>query len=594
MIGIREKMLAAFVVLSLVPLVFLGSISGYEMNRVGRDSVKESTDALDAQARTHLTRLAQDKAGISNDFFVAIEKDTGALQAYANDVFSNRERYGGPNYPAYRYARNLAANLPAYGFVNTSMGNGNGAWADWDHQLASSPYLNRSVVSRAASDPQYGAWVSAEMNSTLLLDKVLRPTYEKNRPNVVATWFVRSGGISTSYQQPVLDWGQLLSSGQRTPEWDESQEDYFRAAMIGPDPQKKPVWVGPYYDPVGNGWMISCVAPIYRLSEFIGVTGIDVTLDVVVDTVLGVSFLESGHAFLINRNGEAIAHRDLVQAMVNSSGRPVPIGSLESDSSAFGALTQNMRSGSNGIQKVKYADKMNYYVAFSPVSSPGFSLGVVVAENEISRPVRDTQDTINALTSTTITQVVLVDIAAITVAMVVGAVIARKIVRPIKKLTDLASKIGTGEIDESIFTSGALVVEPELTGRPDEIGELAKSFESMINAVREDIKKTPKSQIRIEIKDSVISRSFTDMGTPSAPVDTKETIKAELAAGTAEVVEMKDAALSDEVIARDGVAPDKAAPASSAEGIKICPYCGKELNFPKPPKFCPYCKELLS
>ena len=32
----------------------------------------------------------------------------------------------------------------------------------------------------------------------------------------------------------------------------------------------------------------------------------------------------------------------------------------------------------------------------------------------------------------------------------------------------------------------------------------------------------------------------------------------------------------------------------SGEGrIEICPYCGKDLNFPKPPRFCPYCKEQI-
>lgn len=29
------------------------------------------------------------------------------------------------------------------------------------------------------------------------------------------------------------------------------------------------------------------------------------------------------------------------------------------------------------------------------------------------------------------------------------------------------------------------------------------------------------------------------------------------------------------------------------ERIGICPYCGKELNFPKAPKFCPYCREQI-
>ena len=593
MIGIREKILAAFVVLSLLPLAFLGSLSAYEMNKEGRDSVSESTAALNDQAKVQLVRMAGDKASISNDFFVAIQKDTSYLQSYAGDLFSNREKYGAPNYPSFQYSSRLGANLPAYGYVNGSPGSGNGSWADWDHKLASSPYLNRSVVSKAASDPVYGAWVSAELNSTMLLDKVLRPVYERNRPNVVATWFVRSGGISTSYQIPALDWGQLLVSGQRSQEWDEAQEDYFRAATLAQDPQKRPVWVGPYFDPVGHGWMISCVAPVYRLGEFIGVIGIDVTLDVVVNSVLGVSLLQSGHAFLINKQGDAIAHKDLVEQMVKNGGNMVQINALETDSPDFNVIAQNMRAGSEGVKKVKYADGKNYYIAYSPVPSPGFSLGVVVSEEEISKPVKDSQATINALASSSIMQVVAIDIGAIAVAMLIGAVIARKIVRPIKRLTDLASKIGTGEIDERVFASGALVVEPELTDRPDEIGELSRSFESMINTIRDDIKKTPKSEIKIEIKDSVISRSFTDMGTPSAPVDTKDALKTELTQETAEVVEMKDASLADAVVSRDKVAPEAVPPAAGAPGIQICPYCGKALNFPKPPKFCPYCKEKL-
>jgi hypothetical protein len=28
--------------------------------------------------------------------------------------------------------------------------------------------------------------------------------------------------------------------------------------------------------------------------------------------------------------------------------------------------------------------------------------------------------------------------------------------------------------------------------------------------------------------------------------------------------------------------------------FSICPFCGEELNLPKQPKFCPYCKEAFS
>jgi HAMP domain-containing protein len=180
---------------------------------------------------------------------------------------------------------------------------------------------------------------------------------------------------------------------------------------------------------------------------------------------------------------------------------------------------------------------------------------------------------------------------AIVLAVVLGIAVAGRIVSPIKRLTDLAAKIGTGELDEKMFSSGALNVESDLTNRADEMGELARSFEGMINTIREDIKKTPKSEIKIEIKDSVISRSFTDMG-----ADTKDALKKDIEAETApvksggepvEVVEMKDASLAGAVVSRGQVS------AGAPPAISCCPYCGKELNFPKPPKFCPFCKEKL-
>jgi HAMP domain-containing protein len=600
-IGIREKILAAFVVLSLIPLVFLGAISSYEMNREGKLSVNESTNALESQAETHLRAIAGDKAAFSNGFFIGIQKDTQMLQSYGNDLFTHRDRYGNPAYPAFWYTTRLAAGLPAYGYLNGSAGEGNGSWADWDHKLVSSPYLNRSVVSKSASDAVYGSWVSAEMNTTMLLDKVLKPTYERNRPNVVATWFVRSGGPSTSYQVPALDWGTLLASRERTADWDESKEDYFQAATPAKDPAKKAVWVGPYYDTVGNGWLISCVAPVYAGTDFVGVIGMDVTLDIVVGKVLEVSVLSTGHAFLINSNGNAIAHKGLVDAMKASNGEPVPITTLETQSPQFSSALASMKAGKDGLQKVKYADGKIYYLAYSPVTSTGFSLGVVIPVEEVSKPVRDTQSEITSFTTMTIYQVVAIDAVAIVLAVVLGFAVAGYIVRPIKRLTDLAGKIGTGELDEKMFASGALNVEDELTSRPDEMGELARSFEGMINSIREDIKKTPPSEIKIEIKDSVINRSFGDMG-----ANTKDTARKELEDGTADVralkdqppgdvAKMKDAALSGAVVSRDRVAPDQApgASGSSAPAISCCPYCGKELNFPKPPKFCPYCKEKL-
>jgi hypothetical protein len=41
---------------------------------------------------------------------------------------------------------------------------------------------------------------------------------------------------------------------------------------------------------------------------------------------------------------------------------------------------------------------------------------------------------------------------------------------------------------------------------------------------------------------------------------------------------------------------EAAAPAAApvdTERITICPYCGKKLDFPEVPKFCPYCEKQI-
>ncbi|MCL2143696.1 MAG: zinc ribbon domain-containing protein, partial [Methanomassiliicoccaceae archaeon] len=40
--------------------------------------------------------------------------------------------------------------------------------------------------------------------------------------------------------------------------------------------------------------------------------------------------------------------------------------------------------------------------------------------------------------------------------------------------------------------------------------------------------------------------------------------------------------------------PAAASPSGGGKAFSKCPYCGEELNLPKPPKFCPYCSEQLS
>lgn len=55
--------------------------------------------------------------------------------------------------------------------------------------------------------------------------------------------------------------------------------------------------------------------------------------------------------------------------------------------------------------------------------------------------------------------------------------------------------------------------------------------------------------------------------------------------------------VKDSVVFKSQVGGDAPAPAPQGQppagGFRMCPYCGKALDFPKPPKFCPFCTEKL-
>lgn len=49
------------------------------------------------------------------------------------------------------------------------------------------------------------------------------------------------------------------------------------------NPDRKSTWIqAPYVDPAGRGWMVSCLAPVYRNEALEGVCGLDVTVEALV------------------------------------------------------------------------------------------------------------------------------------------------------------------------------------------------------------------------------------------------------------------------------------------------------------------------
>ena len=58
--------------------------------------------------------------------------------------------------------------------------------------------------------------------------------------------------------------------------------NFYYLADAKHNPEKKSLWISePYVDPAGRGWMVSAIAPVYFAGSFVGVPGIDVTINLI-------------------------------------------------------------------------------------------------------------------------------------------------------------------------------------------------------------------------------------------------------------------------------------------------------------------------
>jgi signal transduction histidine kinase len=145
---------------------------------------------------------------------------------------------------------------------------------------------------------------------TEAMDPLLKDIVEFN-DNVVATYFNSYDNMNRLY--PYIDkvyeqYGEHIN-----------MEDYnfYFLADKNHNPSRKPVWTEAYLDPAGNGWMISCITPIYNENFLEGVSGIDVTVENLVSNVLDIKLHYDAKMFLIDKNGMILAMPSSIEKFFN-------------------------------------------------------------------------------------------------------------------------------------------------------------------------------------------------------------------------------------------------------------------------------------
>jgi methyl-accepting chemotaxis protein len=233
--------------------------------------------------------------------------------------------------------------------------------------------------------------------------------------------------------------------------------DYYRAKTTN-----REVLVDPYpykYDGINEVLMTSVCAPIRKDGEFVGLAGVDVTLDKFQKTIEQIGYFDNTQAFLLSNNSTIIAHTNILHSGLKFLDIYPEIEMAQNVSS-------RVKRGTSFHFRWKDNDQESLYI-IHPVEIGNFttpwSVGVIIPISEITAEARKS-----------VLQGLFVAMLGIIVLTIVLFYISKAISLPIAQTTSVLNDLAQGDINESKklnISSG------------DEIEEMATSVNKLIDGL---------------------------------------------------------------------------------------------------------------
>ncbi|AOX02117.1 hypothetical protein BJP34_24150 [Moorena producens PAL-8-15-08-1] len=237
----------------------------------------------------------------------------------------------------------------------------------------------------------------------------------------------------------------------------------------------KPTW-GEIYNFSDGKLGISFSAPVQdQAGNFHGVIVVDLILSLISDFLRGLTISPSGQVFLLEPSGELIASSTSEQPFVlsNQDNQAQRLKATNSQNPLTQITAQYLLENLGNLAKIEAAQQFNLkldgerqFVQVTPLNNQrGLDWLVVVVI-----PESDFMAEINANTRLSI----LLCIAALIIATIIGIFTARWVIKPILHLNRAAKDIAKGKWNKTVTIK-----------RSDEVGELSESFNQMAVQLKE-------------------------------------------------------------------------------------------------------------
>ena len=267
-----------------------------------------------------------------------------------------------------------------------------------------------------------------------------------------------------------------------------NMEDYnfYYEADMKHNPSRNPVWTGAYLDPAGQGWMISCIVPIYSKDFLEGVTGLDVTIDKFVKNILNLELPWNAQGLLVDKDGTILAMPPEVEKILElkelkehqytdtikeTNLKPEELNIIKNKKiyPYFKDFVED-----NRFMSYKNIHGEEYIISQKIIEQTGWKLFVIVNKNTVFKPIKELENFSTNIGKFAIAGMVLFYIIFFILIYKRIQTISKDISEPISNLADMTK-------DFSLDLKTISVKDNNI----EEIDMLSRNFKDMTEALRE-------------------------------------------------------------------------------------------------------------
>ncbi|MEG4988245.1 ATP-binding protein [Microcoleus sp. BR0-C5] len=320
------------------------------------------------------------------------------------------------------------------------------------------------------------------------------------------TLLINASGPSTNfdfYSYNTNDTGDRTTVAASVKNFDIRQHPSYTYAAL----EAKPTWSSVYISFLEPTLLLSALQPVYNSQKQLeGVLIAALRLDSIGQFLNSLKIGKSGQTFIIERNGTLLATSTPEKPFRTENGKKELFKVTESSDAVTKTTAKYLESHFQNLQRITKSQQLYFEIKgkqqFLKVlpfqDDKGLDLLIVVVV-----PEADFMEQINAGNRTT----VLLCLAALGMATVLGILTSRWIIKPLIKLKNAAIALSEGQFDQTVKLD-----------RSDELGVLAAAFNSMAAQLQASFTaletKNTELQRLDKLKDEFLANTSHELRTP--------------------------------------------------------------------------------